>query len=62
MEAILNALKGYKTYVAAISGILVALAALFEMIAPSVAVWILAINGFLTAAFLRAGIKTDAAT
>jgi hypothetical protein len=61
MLAILDAVKGYKTYASAVSGVLVASAGLFQLIDTDIAVWLLAINGFLTAAFLRAGVQSDAA-
>lgn len=58
MTKVLELLQGKKTYISAISGVLVASAALAELVAPQVAVWLLSINGFLTAAFLRAGVAS----
>ena len=60
MVRIIEYLQGKKTYISTVSGVLVSLAAVAEMIVPQLAVWLLAINGFLTAAFLRAGVEKAA--
>ena len=59
MEA--DMLNGLKTYTAAILGVLTALIALFQLISPEVAAYLIAIEGFLTAMALRHGISTEAA-
>ena len=55
-------LDGYKTYIAAGMGLLPAAIGIAELIDPTVAGYLLAIEGFLAAIFLRMGIKTDTAT
>ena len=53
-------LDGYKTYITAGMGVLTALAALFQLIDPTIAGYLLAAEGFLAAIFMRMGIKTNA--